>query len=156
MTLLSTSKYLGPLITTQMIVWGFCIGAILAFTLYFFQAHVQGSLVRKLLSCGVGADNAKTLDELGKNNAFFRHSLRDNSTLRRVVSVYGGALVLDSEGEADFGLSRFYIDESALEKATKRFTRDVKLYMYIIGLVACVGVGIGMHFLLPFILSFLP
>lgn len=156
MIFLSTSKYLGPLITTQMIVWGICLGAILAFTLYFFQAHLQGSLVRRLLSDCVGEENAKTLDEIGKNNAFFRHSLRDNSTLRRVVSVCGGALMLDSEGEADFSLSRFYIDEGSLEKATKRFTKDVKLYMYIIGLVACIGVGIGMHFLLPFILSLLP
>ena len=156
MIALSSSKYLGHLITTEMLVWGICIGAILAFTVYFFQQHITGSLVRLLIKDCVGEDNAKTLDALGKNNAFYRHMVRDNSTLRRVVSVVGGQIPRDSDAERIYDGVRLYIDESALDRATKRFTKDVRLYMYIIGVVACLAVGVGMQFLLPFILSLLP
>ncbi len=154
--LLSTSPYLGHIITTEIVVWGICIGAMLAFTVYFFQMRVLGSLVRALMRDSVGAENAKTLGELGKNNAFYRHFLGDNSILRRIVSVIGEGIPKNSDGESDFDSARFYIDENKLELAEKRYSKDVKIYMYIIGIVACLAVGAVMHFALPWLLGFLP
>lgn len=154
--LLSTSPYLGHIITTEIVVWGIVTGAILAFTVYFFQMKILGSLVRELCASCVGEENGKTLAELGKNNAFYRHFLGDNGILRRIISVVGGTLPLDSEGNADFDSARFYIDENKLEIAEKRYSKDVKIYMYIIGVVACVAVGVAMHYVLPWALSLLP
>lgn len=156
MIALSTSPYLGHIITTEVIVWGICIGAILAFTVYFMQMHFLGSLVRALMSCGVGEENAKSLDEIGKNNAFYRHFLEDNSSLRKTVSVVGGSVPRNTEGGYDFASVRLYIEPEALENARKRYERDTKVWMYIVGVAACVIVGVAMHFTLPLLLGFLP
>ena len=154
--LLSTSPYLGHIITTEVVVWGIVVGAMLAFTVYFFQMRVLGSLVRELCASCVGEENAKTLSELGKNKAFYRHFLGENGILRRIISVVGGELPKNSEGAYDFESARFYISADKLEIAEKRYSKDVKIYMYIIGIVACVAVGVAMHFALPWILEFLP
>lgn len=154
--LLSTSPYLGHIITTEVVVWGICAGAMLAFTVYFFQMKVLGSLVRLLMRDCVGTSNAKTLGELGKNNAFYRHFLKDNSILRRIVGVIGGEIPKNTDGELDFEGARFYIEEEKLEIAEKRYSKDVKIYMYIIGILACVAVGVAMHFVLPWLLGLLP
>lgn len=156
MIMLDTSPYLGHLATTETVVWGICVGAILAFAAYFVQMHVLGSLVRALMGCAVGECNAKTLDELGKNKVFYRHSLRDNSNLRRIVSVEGGSVPKDSDGASDFGSARFYIEEEKLKLATDRYEKDTRPIMLIIGVAACLAVGIVMHFLLPVLLNLLP
>lgn len=154
--LLSTSPYLGHLLTTEIVVWGIVVGAALAFTVYFFQMKILGSLVREICSSCVGEENAKTLSELGKNNAFYRHFLGDNAILRRIVSVVGGEMPKDADENDDFELARFYIESDKLEIAEKRYSADVKIYMYVIGIVACVAVGVAMHFALPWILALLP
>lgn len=153
--ILSASNYLGHIITTEMITWGICIGAIFAFSIYFFQMRLLGSLVRKMLECAVGEENGKTLDELGKNNAFYRHSLRKNGMLRRLVDAVAGA-PCDENGDEIIDKMRFYIDAGRVEKATKRYQRDVKLWMYLLGVASCVAVGVVMHFTLPLILALLP
>ena len=142
-------------ITTGMLVLGVCIGAILAFSVYFFQMRILGSLVRALLSLARGEENAKALDEIGKNHFVYRHFLRDNSPLRRYVFVCGDALPRDSEGEADFSLARFYIDEERATVAEMRYSRETKIWVYVVAVLTFLAVGAIMYFVLPWILDFI-
>lgn len=156
MIFLSASPYLGHIITTEIIVWGICIGSILAFTLYFLQVRIFGSLVGRLINDAVGEENAKTLAQIGKNNAFYRHFLRDNSILRKTVILKGDALPRDEEGRAIFDTAEFYIAEQGVDEATRKYLKETKIWIYVLGVVLCLLVGLGMHFLLPYILNMLP
>lgn len=140
-------------IHTGMLVWGICIGAMLAFSVYFFQTRIIGSLVRRLIADAQGEENAKTLAELGKNKAIYRHYLKDNSPLRRLVSVAGGVIPRNEDDELDFGGARFYIDEEKRHLAEIRYSRNTSIGMYILGLVLCLIVGCVMYFLLPYLLT---
>lgn len=147
-TILDESK-----IALEVMVFGICAGALLAFTLYFFRQKILGSLVKALLLDALGAENAKTLDELGKNKAIYRHSLGDNSVLRRYVSVIGSSLPLDAQGQPDFNSARFYITEENTEGAISRYHKDVKIYIYILGILAICALGVGVYFVIPLLLS---
>ena len=154
--ILLDAHYLGHILTTEIAVWGICIGAMLAFTVYFFQMRVLGSLVRALLDSAVGEENATTLTLIGKNNAFYRYFLRDNTPLRKIVSVVGDTLPKTAEGQGDFSLARFYIDPEREEIARKRYQRETKIWIYILGMLAFLLLGVALHFLLPLLMSLLP
>ena len=141
-------------ITTGMLVWGVCIGAILAFTVYFFQTRILGSLIRALLKDAQGEDNAKALDELGKNKAFYRFFLRDKSTLRKYVSVIGGSVPKNADGVADFASARFYISEEKSEIAEKRYSRETKIWVYVLAVVALLLIGLIMFIAMPYLLEY--
>ncbi len=154
--ILLDSHYIGHILTTEIIVWGMCIGAMLAFTVYFLQMRVLGSLVRALLDVAVGEENATTLTLIGKNNAFYRYFLKDNMPLRKIVSVVGDTLPKTSEGECDFASARLYIDPEREELAKKRYQRETKIWIYALGMLAFLLLGIALHFLLPLLMSLLP
>ena len=107
---------LGWLIDTNILILAIAIGVFLAFFAYWFTQTVVGSLVRKLLSEGVGEDNSKTLDELKKNNFLFRFLLRDGSVLRRTVSCVGNELPLLEEDSKE---AEKEAESTAEEKAEK-------------------------------------
>ena len=142
-------------ITTGMLVWGVCIGAILAFTVYFFQMRILCALVRALLSQARGEENAKTLDEIGKNHFVYRFFLREKSPLRKYVFVVGGVLPQNSEAEADFSLARFYIDEDKASIAEIRYSKETKIWVYVVAILTFLAVGAIMYFVLPWLLNFI-
>ena len=142
-------------ITTGVLVIGVCIGAMLAFTVYFFQTRVLGSLVRRLLIEARGEENAKTLKELGANTRFYKYFLGDKSVFRRYVSVLGGVLPRDEENEPDFDTACFYIDEKNVEKCEIRYSRDTKIWLYVVGMLACALVGVALYIALPLILDYI-
>ncbi len=109
--LFNDAPLLGWAIDMNILILAIAIGVFLAFFAYWFTQTVVGSFVRRLLSDGVGEENAKTLDELSKNNFVFRFLLRDGSTLRRIVSCAGGELPICEEEANDKK------DEAAVEAA---------------------------------------
>lgn len=145
---LSTSQYLGHLLTTEIVVWGACIGAIIAFSINFFQNHILGSFVRKLLKECVGEESAKTLAELGCDRFYYRFFLKKGSSLRKFV----GGCVDNSQNEAK-NASRYYIIEEKSEYATKRYSKDAPVWLYIVSIVSSLAVATIMHFVLPLILN---
>ena len=156
MTILTKSPYLGHIITTEIIVWGICIGVSIAFLLYFLSKRVVGSLVRAILDQGLGENNAIEIDKINKNNWFYKFLLRDKSTLRNIVFLVGDKLPKDENGKVSFTGAKFYIDEKNKEKAEKTYGSDMKI-ITLIGLIfLCIAVGVGMHFALPFILNLIP
>ena len=191
---------LGWLIDTNTLIIAIAIGIFLAFFAYWFTQTVVGSLVRKLLSKGVGEDNAMTLDQLSKNSFVFRFLLRDDSVLRKTVSCVGGALpvieeekneeeaneskteepsksedesekepvatIVESEKEEkksffarfkkpkkDFSKAKFFIAEENMEKAKAKYPRSIKGAWLVLVFFLCVAIGIGMMYLIPFIMD---
>lgn len=147
--LLSSSQYLGHLLTTEIVVWGACIGAIIAFSINFFQNHILGSFVRKLLKECVGEESAKTLTELGCDRFYYRFFLKNGSSLRKFV----GGCVDNSQNEAKIAPVRYYIIEEKSEYAAKRYSKDAPIWLYIVSIVSSVAVATAMHFLLPLMLN---
>ena len=148
----SFSQVISHNITTGALVIGVTLGAMIAFTVYFFQTRVLGALVRKMLEVARGEDNAKTLSELGKTGKFYKLFLGDKSVLRKYISVVGGKLPRDDENEPDFNLARFYIDEEKVDKCEMRYSRDTKIWLYVVGMLVCALVGVALYIILPLIL----
>ena len=192
---------LGWLIDTNTLIIAIAIGIFLAFFAYWFTQTVVGALVRKLLSEGVGEENAKTLDELSKNSFVFRFLLRDDSVLRKTVSCVGGVLPVIEEEKAepeaektkteeepskseeesgkepvatiiedekdekksffarfknpkkDFSKAKFFITEDNVEKARAKYPRSIKGAWLVLVFFLCVAIGIGMMYLIPFIMD---
>ena len=191
---------LGWLIDTNTLIIAIAIGIFLAFFAYWFTQTVVGTLVRKLLSEGVGEENAKTLDQLSKNSFVFRFLLRDDSVLRKTVSCVGGTLPVieeeknepeieesktedpskseeESEKEPvatiiedekdekksffarfkkpkkDFSKAKFFIAEENVEKARAKYPRSIKGAWLVLVFFLCVAIGIGMMYLIPFIMD---
>ena len=99
--LFDDAPLLGWAIDMNILILAIAIGVFLAFLAYWFTQSVVGALVRRLLSDGVGEENAKTLKELSKDNFVFRFLLRDGSTLRRIISCVGGELPVCEEESAE-------------------------------------------------------
>ena len=137
----------------EIIVYGICTGAIIAFTLYFFRQRLLGTLVKRLILDALGAENAKTLDELGKNKLIYRHALGDNSILRRYVSVIGDTLPLDVNGKPDFSSARFYITDDKTEIAISRYHKECKIYVYVLGVLAMALLAFAVRYLIPLMLN---
>lgn len=140
-------------ITTGMIVLGITIGAMVAFSVYFFQTRILGSLVRALLQNARGEQNAKTLEEIEKNNFFFKHFLKDGSILRKYVRVVGDTVPKNADDEYDFTFAKFYIDEDKADVAEIRYSKETKIHMYVIGMLACALIGVAMYFVFPYMLN---
>ncbi len=140
-------------ITTGVLVIGFTIGAILAFSVYFFQTRILGSLIRALLKDAIGEQNAKTLEQIEKNNFFFKFYLRDGSILRKYIKVVGDTVPKNNEGKYDFSCARFYIDEEKAQVAEIRYSKETKIWIFVLGVVAIAVVGAVMYFALPYLLD---
>ncbi len=71
----------------QIIIWGFCIGALLAALLSLYQQNVPGKLVRTLLRADAHTEEtAKTLDELGlAGRRLIIRELRRGAALQKFV-----------------------------------------------------------------------
>ncbi len=92
MLLFDNTASLGGLISLKAAIYSIAAGVFLAIFAYWFLQNVVGKLVRRIAKRAVGEENAKTLDELSRNNWLYRYLLRDNSTLRRLISCVGDTL----------------------------------------------------------------
>ena len=115
--LFNEAPLLGWAINMNILILAIAIGVFLAFFAYWFTQSVIGSLVRKLLSDGVGEENARSLSELSRNNFIFRFLLRDGSVLRRTVSCVGGELPLREDDAEDEKEEKNALVEEAPETA---------------------------------------
>ena len=92
MLLFDNTASLGGLLSLKAAIYSIAAGVFLAIFAYWFLQNVVGKLVRRIAKRAVGEENAKTLDELSRNNWLYRYLLRDNSTLRRLISCVGDTL----------------------------------------------------------------
>ncbi|MBE6556016.1 MAG: hypothetical protein E7663_07330 [Ruminococcaceae bacterium] len=87
--------------TTVTVVFGFCIGIILASLLVCYQRNLPGAFVRALLRQGaLSKESAKSAEELGfLKSVLIKAELRFGSMLKKVVVIVhaDGSSVLDSE-----------------------------------------------------------
>ena len=149
-------------VSIDVVVWSICIGANLAVLLGYYSKNYIGAFVRKLLSSGIGEENAKTIYEIGFERHFIiKCMLRDSSSLRNTVSVIGEALpkigiTLKNGKERkkiDWQNARFYIAESNEEKATHSYGEKFKwIYLPLFIVISCLCAW-GMTYLVPYILS---
>ena len=108
--------------TIDLTVYSIAIGVFFAFFAYWFLQNIVGKLVRRIAKKAIGEENAKTLDELDRNNALYRYLLRDGSTLRRLISVVGDTLptVEEEKSALDKMAEESDKEETDKKEATKK------------------------------------
>ena len=168
--------------TIDLTVYSIALGVFFAFFAYWFLQNIVGRLVRKIAKRAIGEENAKTLDELDRNNGLYRYLLRDGSTLRRLISVVGDTLPTVEEGKsaldkmaekqeskekatekkvnpfkkqanADFSRAKFYVTEENSKKALHRYPRKISAWWLVLVLALAAGISFGATYLVPVILD---
>ena len=181
MYLFENTNILG-LETIDLTVYSIALGVFFAFFAYWFLQNIVGKLVRRIAKKAIGEENAKTLDELDRNNGLYRYLLRDGSTLRRLISVVGDTLptieeeksALDKMAEkqeskeeamekkvnpfkkqakADFSKAKFYVTEDNSKKALHRYPRKISAWWLALVFVLAAGISFGATYLVPVILD---
>ncbi len=109
--------------SAETLIWCGAVSAALASVLAFYSNNVIGKIVRALLKAeAIGADNAKTLKELGCDSVLCRFALRKGS-------MQDGAVCSAEEG--------YYIVEDKLEKMeAKHGGSDASAWVLVIVLLA--------------------
>ena len=129
------------------IVFGIFLGVFLAAFYTLYIRSLLGGIVRRIIGEGqFGAENAKTLAELGfEKNVFVRHALKNPYSLRRVLR----SRELDAHREAKTGREfrydpkneHFYLLEDDKSTAEMRFgkhaTSPVTLLFVLLGIAIC-------------------
>lgn len=152
MYLFNTTNIFG-LETVDLTVYSIAIGVFFAFFAYWFLQNVVGKLVRRIARKAIGEENAKTLDELGRNNALNRYLLRDGSTLRRMISCVGDTLPKSEGGKADFTQAKFFVTEDNAKKALHRYPRKISPWWLVLVFFLAAGISFGATYLVPIILD---
>jgi ABC-type antimicrobial peptide transport system permease subunit len=152
MYLFNTTNIFG-LETVDLTVYSIAIGVFFAFFAYWFLQNVVGKLVRRIAKKAIGEENAKTLEELGRNNALYRYLLRDGSTLRRMISCVGDALPKAEGGKADFTQAKFFVTEDNAKKALHRYPRKISPWWLVLVFFLAAGISFGATYLVPIILD---
>ncbi len=77
----------GSMLFINIIVFGLCVGIVIAAFAAVFNKRVLGGIVRKIIAAeAYSPESAKTLEELGlEGSAVARYAVRKSTTLRRVV-----------------------------------------------------------------------
>ena len=152
MYLFENTNILG-LETIDLTVYSIALGVFFAFFAYWFLQNIVGRLVRKIAKRAIGEENAKTLDELDRNNALYRYLLRDGSTLRRMISCVGDALPKAEGGKADFAQAKFFVTEDNAKKALHRYPRKISPWWLVLVFALAAGISFGATYLVPVILD---
>ena len=150
--------FLNDPLTFKWLILGVYFGLVIASFVMFYNKNVLGALIRRLDEVGaLGAESAKTLDELGfSKNIFIKLSLKRGNTLRKLVAI------APAEGEAcerDLTLflasvegikysvdtERFYLPQSKRDVAVGRFRRKGSgwlsvVLMTVVGLAAVIAI----------------
>lgn len=132
--------------TVRLVIFGLCIGAVLASLLTLYQRNVPGGFVRALLAAGaLSPEGAKALSELGyEKNALVKFELKHNTVLQKTV------LTLTA---AD-GTARYYIPEEQKYRAETRFeSKGNGPLQFALTVVLAIGLAILLLKLIPPVLS---
>ena len=158
MLLFADADYSIPI---NLIIWCICVGVNLGFFYGFYTKNIVGSFVRRLLNIN-SEENAKTITELGykKINPWHKMILRNNSLLRKVISVQGGSLPITERKDGlrvtSWESAKFYISESNKQKATNAYGVPQKWIFLPVFVILSVLISVGMCFLMPFFIDALP
>ena len=144
--------------STELIIWGICIGVSLGFVINFLTSAISGSFVRALLEKNaIGEEKAATLNDIGYLNKWcLKLLLRDGSALRNTVSIVGGKLPTISAGgktATDYTSARFYISSDKREKASSTYGNKEKWYFLVIFIVLAIGCAFGMTKVMPLLVD---
>ena len=144
--------------STELIIWGICIGVVLGFVGNFISKASMGPFVRALLSKGaVGEDNAISLRDAGfLYRKLLMIAIRDGSALRNIVSVVGGKLPTVTAGgkiAIDYEKALFYIPEDKKSKAEATFNEGEKWYVLLIFIVVAIACAYGMSKVMPLLVE---
>ena len=139
--------------TIDLTVYSIAVGVFFAFFAYWFLQNIVGKLVRRIAKRAIGEENAKTLDELDRNNALYRYLLRDGSTLRRMISCVDDALPKAVGGKADFTQAKFFVTEENSRKALHRYPRKISAWWLVLVFALAAGISFGATYLVPVILD---
>ena len=144
--------------STELIIWGICIGVVLGFVGNFVSKAIAGPFVRALLSRGaIGEDNAISLRDAGfLYRKLLMIAIRDGSSLRNIVSVVGGSLpTITAEGKTaiDYEKALFYIPEDRKTKAEATFSQGEKWYVLIVFIALAIICAFCMTKVMPFLVA---
>ena len=155
----------------QIIIWGLCIGAVLASLLSLYQQNVPGRLVRALLRAEAHtADTAKTLDELGlSRRPLITRELRRGTVLKKFVCSAAdgeeqGKTSSKAENKAEGAenapsaaakeVPLYYIPTELKYRAEIRYAKKGNsLLSFAITVALSVAMGVLLMKLIPFVLS---
>ena len=105
-----------PITTLNIIVWSLYIGFMIGIAVTLYNRWVLGGLIRKLIDRGALTEgSAVTAAEVGCHNPLIRFSLREKSTLRRIVHMTGDTETQRSR--ESFDKARFYIPDENVHRA---------------------------------------
>ena len=147
------------IIPIQFAIWAICIGVNLAFIVSFISRNVAGKVVRLLLASPSGEENAQTLTELGYKKVGFinRVLLKDGSSLRKIVHVYGGEIPMAENTEGilvqDFESARFYIPESQRKHAEVSYGTKQNWIFLPFFVILSIAVSALMAWLMPLLMN---
>ena len=132
----------------QFIIWGVCIGAVLASLLSLYQQNIPGKLVRALLkSAAHTEEKAVTLADLGlAGRPLINRELRRGLMLKKFV--------LPAQATAEDGTPRYYIPEELKYRAATRYEKKGNsLVSFIFTTLLAVAIAVLLMKLIPPILS---
>ena len=142
----------------QVILWSICIGFNVAMLLSFLFKHTEGKLISRLLSQNASSeDSAVSLSDIGLGKSkYIMRRLRDESTLRHIVSLAGGQeLSLTKGGKAknDFSSAKFYISEENSKKASSMQKGALKWYFLPIFCAVSIALTSFVNYVIPIFIN---
>lgn len=136
----------GDIGMVYLLVFGICIGLVIASLYTLYQRSVPGALVRALLATSsLTPETAKTLEELELGAlGFLRLELRHNLILQKTVCT------VEAEGEP----TRYYIPEEQRYRAEGRFDKKGNgPLQFVLTVLLAAGLAILLFKLIPLVLS---
>jgi len=149
MMILSTSKYFGHIISVELVSWSICIGAILAYTLYFYEQRVIGSIIRSLLQDSTSPENSKNLKDIGKDRLIYKIALKTSVSLHKYIAVVEG------ESDVDIYSKKMYIDSQNVSTLEKKYRKKPKTWTYVLSIFILLLLGVLLQIFLPMGLEYL-
>ena len=105
-----------PITTLNIIIWSLYIGFMIGIAVTLYNRLILGGLIRKLIDRGAMTEgSALSSAEVGCKNPLIRFSLREKSTLRRIVHMSGDTETTRSR--EPFDKARFYIPDENIHRA---------------------------------------
>ena len=153
----------------NVIIMAFFLGAVIAGFLILYQKRALGKLVRALIHTGASTpETAKSLKDLKLDYHFLiHHSLRDNSSFRRVISVVQSAQTPTASDsgdkkqktkrrhDSDRSAWPLYIVDANREKAEALYSDNGSALLHVLfSLLALSLVAFLSYLLVPLLLDF--
>ena len=140
--------------STELIIWGICVGVILGFVGSFISKSIVGPFVRALIEKeATKEEKAITLSELGfSSKKLLKLALKEGSALRNIVTELPYFSNL-GENTTPSEESRFYIPQDKLDKAKITYGKGEKWYLLLLFVVLCIGAAFLMSAVMPILVE---